>query len=83
MGKTTYPDDFMLTRAQVAEWLGLHERTVSLLVADEAHPLPAVFYAKQYRFRAAEVRAWIEARRVMSASWSGARGVPGVRSKAA
>lgn len=52
----------VLTRAQCAELLGVHERTVPALVETRGLPC-AGRIGKLWRFRRSEVLAWLDSRR--------------------
>lgn len=55
------PDRYMLTRAEIAQALGVSTRTITALVAKRDFPRPYRFGVT--RFRRDEVLAWLEKHR--------------------
>ncbi len=50
----------LMSRKEVAEYLGVHRQTVAALQEDDVHPLPFLLVGGQYRYRPEEVEAWAE-----------------------
>ncbi len=61
------PDDLLLSRPEVTTHFGLHQRFLEVSAVRGDGP-PMVKIGRSVRYRAGDVRAWIEARRVSSTS---------------
>jgi hypothetical protein len=62
----------LLTPARVAEILGVSVATLATWRCTQRYPLPWVLVGRRVRYQAADVAAFINARRVQVASASGA-----------
>ncbi|HAX42680.1 MAG TPA: hypothetical protein DCY80_09015 [Solibacterales bacterium] len=58
--KTIGEADILLTTYQVARWLGYSVRTICYWA--ECSHLPAIKVGRQWRFRRAEIGAWLQRR---------------------